>query len=64
MGRCVYSPQNISKKCTIFSQKLMLGVTSDGKCKPLRIRELDNDDVDGKPGSTDEDTPPNFSIGL
>ena len=31
----------------------MLGVTSDGKFKPLRIRELDNDDVD----STDEDTP-------
>ena len=35
----------------------MLGVTSDGKFKPLRIREMDNDDVDGKPDSTDEDTP-------
>ena len=42
----------------------MLGVTSDGKFKPLHIRELDNDDVDGKPDSTDEDTPANFSIGL
>ena len=27
------------------------------------IRELDNDDVDGKLDSTDEDTPPYFSIG-
>ena len=44
-------------------QKLMLGVTSDGKFKPLRIMELDNDDVDGKPDSTDEDTPASFSIG-
>ena len=40
----------------------MLGETSDGEFKLLRIRELDNDDVDGKPDSTDEDTPPNFSI--
>ena len=37
--------------------------TKDGEFKLLRIRELDNDDVDGKPDSTDEDTPPNFSIG-
>ena len=34
----------------------MLGETSDGEFKLLRIRELDNDDVDGKPDSTDEDT--------
>ena len=33
----------------------MLGKTSDGEFKLLRIRELDNDDVDGKPDSTDED---------
>ena len=30
----------------------MLGETSDGEFKLLRIRELDNDDVDGKPEST------------
>ena len=44
----------------------MLGETSAGEFKLWRIRELDNvnDDVDGKPDSTDEDTPPNFSIGL
>ena len=42
----------------------MLGETSAGEFKFLRIRELDNDDVDGKPDSTDEDTHPNFSIGL
>ena len=41
----------------------MLGKTLDGEFKLLRIRELDNDDVDGKPDSTDEDTPPNLSIG-
>ena len=40
----------------------MLGKTLDGEFKLLRIRELGNDDVDGKPDSTDEDTPPNFSI--
>ena len=40
----------------------MLGETSDGEFKLLRIRELDNDDVDGKPDSY-EDTPPNFSVG-
>ena len=39
----------------------MLGKTSDGEL--LRIRELDNDDVDGKPDSTDEDTPKNLNIG-
>ena len=59
MGRCVYSAQS-----TIFSRKQMLGDTSDGEFKLLWIRELDNDDVDGNPDSTDEDTPPNFSIGL
>ena len=41
----------------------MPGETSDGEFKLLRIRELDNDDVDGKPDSTDEGTPPNCSIG-
>ena len=41
----------------------MLGKTSDGEFKLLRIRELDNDDVDDKPDSTDEDSPPNLSIG-
>ena len=41
----------------------MLAKTSDGEFKLLRIREFDNDDVDGKPDSTDEYTPPNFSIG-
>ena len=40
----------------------MLGETLDSEFKVLRIRELDNDDVDGKPDSTDEDTPPNFSM--
>ena len=34
----------------------MLGETSAGEFKLLRIKELDNDDVDGKPDSTDEDT--------
>ena len=33
----------------------MLGETLDSEFKLLRIRELDNDDVDGKPDSTDED---------
>ena len=33
-------------KCTTFSRKLMLGKTLDGEFKLLRIRELDNDDVD------------------
>ena len=41
----------------------MLGKTLDGEFKLLRIRELDNDDVDDKPDSTDEDSPPNLSIG-
>ena len=41
----------------------MLGKTLDGEFKLLGIRELDNDDVDGKPDSTDEDTRPYFSIG-
>ena len=36
------------------------GQTLDGEFKLLRTREFDNDDVDD---STDEDTPPNFSIG-
>ena len=39
----------------------MLGETSDGEFILLRIRELDNDDVDSKPDPTDEDTRPNFS---
>ena len=42
----------------------MLGETSAGEFKLLRIREFDNDGLDGKPDSTDEDTSPNFSIGL
>ena len=46
-----------------FSRKLMLCKTLDGEIKLLRIRELDNDDVDDKPDSTDEDSPPNLSIG-
>ena len=50
-------------KCTTFSRKLMLGKTLDGEFKLLRIRELDNDDVDDQPDSTDEDSPPNLSIG-
>ena len=41
----------------------MLGKTFDGEFKLLRIRELDNDDVDDQPDSTDEDSPPNLSIG-
>ena len=41
----------------------MLGKTLDGEFKLLRIRELDNDDGDGKPGFTDEVSPPNLSIG-
>ena len=45
---------------TTFSRKLMLGKTLDDEFKLLK---LDNDDVYGKPDSTDEDTLPNFSIG-
>ena len=41
----------------------MLGKTLDGEFKLLRIGELDNDDVDDQPDSTDEDSPPNLSIG-
>ena len=41
----------------------MLGKTLDVEFKLMRIRELDNDDVDVKPDSTDEDSPPNLSIG-
>ena len=57
MGRCVYSAVNSSPntKFTTFSQKLMLGKTLDGEFKLLRIRELDNDDVDVKRDSIDED---------
>ena len=60
MGRCVYSAVNSppNTKCTTFSQKLMLGKTLDREFKLLCIRELDNDDVDVKPDSTDEDSPP------
>ncbi len=48
MGRCVYSTVNSppNNKFTTFSRKLMLGKTLDGEFKLLRIRELDNDDVD------------------
>ena len=65
MGSCVYSAANSppNTKCTTFSRKLMLGKTLDGDFKLLRIRELDNDDMDDKPDSTDEDSPPNLSIG-
>ncbi len=66
MGWCVYSAVNSppNTKCTsTFSQKLMLGKTLDGEFKLLHTRELDNDDVDGRPDSTDEDSPPNLSIG-
>ena len=60
MGRCVYGAVNSppNTKCTTFSRKLMLGKTLDGEFKLLRIRELDNDDVDVKPDCTDEDSPP------
>ena len=65
MGRCAYSavdsPPNT--KCTTFSRKLMLGKTLDGEFKLLHIRELDNDDVDGRSDSIDEDSPPNLSTG-
>ena len=61
MGRCVYSPQSTSN-ALYFHEKLMLGETSDSEFNLMRIRELDNDDVDGKPDTTDEDTPPNFSM--
>ena len=65
MGRCVYSAVNSppNTKITTFSRKLMLGKTLDGEFKLLHIRELDNDDVDGRPDSTDEDSHPNLSIG-
>ena len=65
MGRCVYSAVNSppNTKCTTFSRKLMLDKTLVGEFKLLRIRELDNDDVDVKPDSTDEDSPPNLNIG-
>ena len=41
----------------------MLGETSDGEFKLLAIREFNNDDVDCKLDSADEETPSNFSIG-
>ncbi len=61
MRRCVYSAVNSppNTKCTTFSRQLILGETLDDEFKLLRIRELDNDDVDDKPDSTDEDSPPN-----
>ena len=64
MGRCVYSAVNSSPntKFTTFFRKLMLGKTLDGEFKLLRIRELDNDDVDVKLDSTYEDSPPNVII--
>ena len=42
----------------------MLGETSAGEFKLLRIRELDNDSLDGKPDSTNEDTPTNGDCSL
>ena len=65
MGRCVYSAVNSppNTKCTTFSRKLILGKTLDGEFKLLRIRELDNDDVDDQLDSTDEVSPRNLSIG-
>ena len=63
MGRCVYSLQSTSN--ALYShENWCWEKTWDGEFKLLWIRELDSDDVDGKPDSTDEDTPPNFSIGL
>ena len=56
-------PPPPNTKCTTFSRKLMLGKTLDGEFQLLRIRELDNDDADVKPDSTDEDSPSNLSIG-
>ena len=56
MGRCVYNAQSTPNGLLYYSpENLMLGETLDGEFKLLRIRELDNDDVDGKPDSTDED---------
>ena len=46
----------------ILPKKLMPGKTLDGEFKLLRIKELDNDDVD-VPDSTDEDSSPNLSVG-
>ena len=57
---CKFTPNT---KCTTFSRKLMLGITLDGEFKLLCIRESDNDDMDVKRDSTDEDSPPNLSIG-
>ena len=61
MGMCFYSPQSTSN-ALYFPEKLMLSETLDSEFKLLRIRELNNDDMDGKPDSTDEDTHPNFSM--
>ena len=65
MGRSVYSAVNSPQTPNALHspEKLMLGKTLDGEFKLLRIKELDNDDVDVKPDSTDEDSPPNLSIG-
>ncbi len=41
----------------------MLAETWDGEFHVLRIRELDDDDVDGTPNHADEEKPPNFSVG-
>ena len=66
MGRCVYSAANSppNTKCTTFSRKLMLGKTLDGEFKLLRIRELDNNDVDHQSDSTDEDSHPNLKLSI
>ena len=57
---CKFIPKH---KMHYILLKLMLGKTLDGEFKLLRIRELDNDDMDVKRDSTDEDSPPNLSIG-
>ena len=60
MGRCVYGAQS-----TTFSRKLRLGKTLDGNLKFCTSGNWTTMMwlMDGKPDSTDEDTPPNFSIG-
>ena len=55
MCRCI---QSLCIERQSFSP-LMLAETSD----VMRIMESDDDDVNGKPDSADEETPPNFSVG-
>ncbi len=64
MGRCVYSVVNSPKhQLHYILPKTDAGQNLDGEFKLLRIRELDNDDVDVKPDSIEEHSPPNLSIG-